>query len=159
MLLELDQSLFIYINSVWTNPFFDNFFPFITDLHKTMGFKILALPVFFLLFFLKLQKRGVLVFLFLLLALGFSDVMANKLIKKTVQRLRPPETQGLEVVRRSPSGGFSFPSNHASNMFTMATYVSAFIPPARKTRSASHAPNHGATLPCFASETPISETK
>lgn len=129
MLWDLDQSLFTHINSIWTNPFFDAFFPLITDLHKTLYFKIFVLPVLLVLFYWRFHRKGLLIVLFLVLALGSADFLSNKALKKTIQRPRPPLHTELSVVVRSPfGGGYSMPSNHAVNMFTLATYTSGFIP-------------------------------
>ncbi|UOF00273.1 phosphatase PAP2 family protein [Bdellovibrio reynosensis] len=76
-------------------------------------------------------KKGLTIFLFCLLSVGISDGFGNYALKKTVQRLRPGDTVGLEVVNRSPyGGGFSFVSNHATNMFSFASFTSAIFPPA-----------------------------
>jgi undecaprenyl-diphosphatase len=128
-LTNLDFSLLRLINIELSNSFFDQFMPAITDLHKSTGFKILAPSLFILLFVKKFgSKKGLLIFVGLLLSLGLSDLIGNHLFKKNFERLRPGDNPKIEVVVRSPYGGYSFISNHAANMFTMATYTSAFIP-------------------------------
>jgi undecaprenyl-diphosphatase len=59
---------------------------------------------------------------------GAADGLGNWAFKKTFQRPRPPETQNLVVTVRAPFGGYSFISNHATNMFALATYTTAFFP-------------------------------
>ena len=66
-----------------------------------------------------------------LLSIGFSDWSGSKLLKNTVERQRPFETQGIQFTQRSPARGKSFISNHAANMFAFATYTSAFFPQAK----------------------------
>lgn len=128
-LLDLDKSLFILINSHWTTPWADQFFPFITDLHKHSLFKVLFVPFVLLAFlFFRGLKKGLIIFLFCLVAVGTADGLGNWAFKKTFQRPRPPETQGLIVNVRAPFGGYSFISNHATNMFVLATYTTAFFP-------------------------------
>ena len=100
----------------------------ITDLHKSPYFAIVIIPFFLGLFLWKYKKRGVWLFLGLIFCLGLSDWTGNQ-IKKNVRRLRPGDTIGIEVTTRSPYGGYSFVSNHAANMFALATYSSFFVPP------------------------------
>lgn len=131
-ILSLDKSLFILVNSQWTAAWADQFFPFVTDLHKTPFFKTVLVPLILSIFIWRRGlKKGLIIFFFALLAVGASDGFGNWALKKTVQRPRPPDTQGLQVQVRSPyHGGYSFVSNHATNMFTFAGYTSAIFPPA-----------------------------
>jgi undecaprenyl-diphosphatase len=127
-LLEWDHSLLHYINVLLANSWFDVFFPAITDLHKSLIFNLVAYPFFIGLFYWKFKRVGFLIFFGLLLCLGLSDI-SGSFIKKNVQRTRPADTTGVEVITRSPYGGYSFASNHATNMFALAMYSSSFIPP------------------------------
>lgn len=130
-ILNLDKSLFVLVNSQWTAAWADQFFPFITDLHKTPFFKTVMVPLILAIFIWRRGlKKGLVIFFFCVLAVGASDGFGNWALKKTVQRPRPAETQGLTVQVRAPFGGFSFVSNHATNMFTFASFTSAIFPPA-----------------------------
>lgn len=130
-ILGLDKGLFVLVNSHWTSAWADLFFPFITDLHKTLFFKLGVVPVLLAIFiWRKGLKKGIIVFTFCALSVATTDLVGNWAFKKTVQRPRPPETIGLEVTVRSPSGGFSFISNHAANTFNLASFTSSLFPPA-----------------------------
>jgi undecaprenyl-diphosphatase len=130
-ILDLDKKLFVLINSKWTAPWADAFFPAITDLHKTLIFKTVIVPVILALFIWRRGfKKGLTIFLFCVMSLVVSDAVGNWCFKKTVQRPRPANTEGLEVTVRSPFGGYSFVSNHATNMFNFASFTSAIFPPA-----------------------------
>ncbi|MGZ6452207.1 MAG: phosphatase PAP2 family protein [Bdellovibrio sp.] len=130
-ILSLDKNIFVLINSQWTAQWADIFFPFITDLHKTFFFKTAIVPLILALFVWRRGiKKGLIIFTFCLLSVGASDGFGNFALKKTVQRPRPAETQGLQVHVKSPFGGYSFVSNHATNMFSFATFVSIIFPPA-----------------------------
>ena len=129
-ILSIDKSLFELINSQWTAPWADRFFPAITDLHKTVFFKTVMVPLVLLIFMWRRGiKKGLMIFIFCLLGVLVSDGVGNWAFKKTVQRPRPAETQGLHVEVRAPFGGYSFVSNHSTNMFAFASFV-AFIFPA-----------------------------
>jgi undecaprenyl-diphosphatase len=59
---------------------------------------------------------------------GLNDGICGKLIKPIFQRERPP-VAGLDVILRSPHyGGYSFPSNHAANMFCLLGFVGYYFP-------------------------------
>jgi undecaprenyl-diphosphatase len=130
-LIHLDHSLFHFINQTLSSSWQDVFFPFITDLHKQLWFKLIAYPILFGFYIYKYKRIGILYFVFCILSLSFTDISGNILIKKNVGRLRPFETYGLSVIQRSSAHGKSFISNHASNMFAFATYTSAFFPAGR----------------------------
>ncbi|WII70569.1 phosphatase PAP2 family protein [Bdellovibrio sp. 22V] len=130
-ILSLDKSLFILVNSQWTAPWADQFFPFITDLHKTPFFKAIIVPLVLGLFVWRRGlKKGLLIFFFCILSVLISDGIGNWAFKKTVERPRPANTANLTVQVRAPFGGYSFVSNHATNMFSFAGYTSAMFPPA-----------------------------
>ncbi|MGZ3692481.1 MAG: phosphatase PAP2 family protein, partial [Pseudobdellovibrio sp.] len=121
LILKFDNWLFTQINSQFTFTAADSFFAWITDLHKTPAFKVLVIPVVFLLFLRKFQRKGVVRFIFLILTLGINDFTGAK-VKDFVERPRPKFNQELQVNLRTDAGSFSFYSNHASNMFAAATY-------------------------------------
>src|SRR5690606_29528167 len=58
------------------------------------------------------------------------DGFGSQVIKNNVQRPRPANTEGLQVTVRAPFGGYSFASNHATNMFSFASFTGAMFPPA-----------------------------
>lgn len=130
-LLNLDESLLYYVNRVWTHPWLDIFFPAITDLHKQFWFQLIIIPLMLGLFVWKYQVKGFFVFLCLILAMSSSDLIGNKVFKKNFQRLRPGEALSETVIVRSPYGGYSFVSNHATNMFCLAKFTASMVPQVR----------------------------
>lgn len=130
-ILSLDKSLFILVNSQWTASWADQFFPLVTDLHKASFFKFILIPFILGLFIWRRgAKKGLVIFLFAVLSVALSDGFGNWALKKTVQRPRPAETQGMQVQVRAPFGGYSFVSNHATNMFSFASFTSSIFPAA-----------------------------
>lgn len=131
LLKELDVFIFQFVNQKMSNTFFDSFFPAITDLHKNYFFTGAVLIFFFYLFQKNNSKKKALTaLLFLILSFAFSDGTGSLFFKKTFQRPRPPDTVEAHAIVRSSYGGYSFISNHASNNFNIAYYVSALFPPA-----------------------------
>ncbi len=128
-LLSYDYSLFHLINSEWTSDWANQFFPLITDLHKTAYFKWIVIPLVLALYIWRRGvKKGLVLFLFCLLSIGLSDGVGNHGFKKQIQRPRPGDTLSLEVQVRAPYGGYSFVSNHSSNMFAFASFNAAIFP-------------------------------
>lgn len=124
-LLSLDHSLLFFINKSFTNNFFDFLFPLITDLHKNQVFIIIVLFFGFSSFFW--NKKIFYVFFSLCIVLAINDLIGAQ-IKDFFIRPRP-DLAGLKVSLRSPhAGGGSFPSNHALNIFCLATYITFYFP-------------------------------
>ena len=72
-------------------------------------------------------KKGKIVLFLLIISLGINDYICASIIKPTIARLRPSH-EFLEYINLLvPRGGkWSMPSNHASNMFVLATIISTF---------------------------------
>lgn len=126
-LISLDHSLLLWVNSTFTHPWMDAFFPAITDLHKTWYFRWLVPLLVLLLTWNAYRWRAFLVLIGAVVCLGVVDGFTSQVMKKTVQRPRPFQTQGLQVIQRSPAGSHSFPSNHAANTFAIATFLTFFV--------------------------------
>ncbi|MNJ93497.1 putative undecaprenyl-diphosphatase YbjG [compost metagenome] len=130
-ILNLDKELFVLINNHWTSAWGDVFFPFITDLHKTPFFKFFLIPLVLVLFIWRRGiKKGLVIFFFCLMSVLLSDGFGSQVIKNNIQRARPGNTQDLPVNVKAPFGGYSFVSNHATNMFSFASFTAAIFPPA-----------------------------
>ncbi len=126
-----DQELFKLVNQTWSHSFFDWFFPFLTDLHKSWPFQILILFFCFALPLYRFKRKGWYVSLAFVLAIATSDWTGNNFFKKTINRERPFEVVS-ETIKRSPAQpGRSFISNHSSNMSAVAAVTSVFFPPAK----------------------------
>jgi len=119
-LLSLDESLYMSINSEWSNGLLDTILVPVRN-------KLTWIPLYlFLLFFIMLNygKIAWVVLLGLFMTIGISDAMSSKIIKKSVKRIRPCHQEHLDPVQRVPcTNGFSFTSSHATNHFAIGTYV------------------------------------
>jgi membrane-associated phospholipid phosphatase len=126
-LVQFDRQLFEVINVGWTNSVFEFIFPLITDLHKEPVFLVFVL--FSLAFWVWRQgARALKWILVLILSVGFADLFAYRVIKKSVDRARPPYSGVTYELRTNSHSGDSFPSNHATNMFAAATALSGAAP-------------------------------
>jgi membrane-associated phospholipid phosphatase len=120
----LDQALFPLLNRGAANPFFDWLMPRITNLHQTRWF-IWAVLLTCLVLAWKGGRRTRVWVLCAALAVGISDPLAARVVKRLLPRDRPCQTAAIVgTVRLVPGtscpGSKSFPSNHASNMMALA---------------------------------------
>lgn len=121
-LVQWDQSLFISINSDWTNPVFDVVLPIMRN-----SFIWYPLYLFLLIFvLLNFKVRGLWWAVFFLSTLALTDMTGTYLFKHVFERLRPcsdPEFfTHVRLLLKQCAGGYSFTSNHAANHFGMATF-------------------------------------
>lgn len=124
-LIALDHQLFLLINGKWTNPILDR----LLVLFRTPIFWT-PLYIFLLVVAIKnFKTRAIAWILSLAFTAGLMDFMGNKLIKHTVQRLRPcndPDfSPQVRLLLDHCGTGFSFISNHAANHFAMASFIFA----------------------------------
>jgi membrane-associated phospholipid phosphatase len=121
-LLQFDETLFRLINGSWHHPFFDVLLPYWRS--KYFWFPLYLFLISFLL--LNFKKKGVLLLLGLALSVGMTDTLSSQIIKKSIRRLRPCQSEVLQtevhLLVRCGSG-FSFPSSHAANHFVIATFL------------------------------------
>ncbi|NJB85466.1 undecaprenyl-diphosphatase [Lewinella marina] len=122
--MSLDLTLLEFFNQQLANPFLDAVLPVYRD-------KLTWIPLYALLLWLMYRKWGMRRTLYLLLCIGLvitvADQLAATVIKPWVGRLRPcadPELSGSVRALVSCGGKYSFPSNHATNHFALATMLS-----------------------------------
>ncbi len=114
-LREWDEAGFYLINRSLRNPFFDLLMPFVSNKWN------FALPVAVLLGYILLfrPKRDRIITLSAIAVILLADE-TSQFLKDLFERTRP--FHPLRDTTRPVS--FSFPSNHASNMFALAVFLS-----------------------------------
>jgi undecaprenyl-diphosphatase len=123
---SFDIALFVFINSVLSNPVGDAVWPVITDYDKLLPVRIVLLAVWIGLL-AKGGRRGRVVALLLIPLLVVADQMSSSLIKQWVLRPRPCHwNNGVAILPHVHllvhcGGGMAFPSSHAVNNFAVAT--------------------------------------
>lgn len=127
-LWNLDLTLFKFINQTLSFSWLDQITPILTDLHHFTVIKFgLPLLVFFF-FYKKYKFDAKTYFLFFMLALAVSDFTGGRM-KDVFKRPRPFQAEETGAIQKAPAGtNNSFYSNHSSNNFTAATYLTAFFP-------------------------------
>ncbi len=122
---QLDQQVFLFLNSL-NSPFWDK-------VMSTISLVVVWVPLYLAIILylgFRYKKKLLVIFLFIILAVSFTDQTAL-LIKNTVERLRPchePSLEGLiHLVKGRCGGKFGFVSSHAANSFNVALLSLMFI--------------------------------
>jgi undecaprenyl-diphosphatase len=123
-LYSIDLNVFYFINHTLANPFFDKFFPFITEVKHWY----LAYIILWLILFIKGGRIGKITAITILLAITFSDQFSSHVIKNLVCRIRPCNVLTDVRLLVSSTDSFSFPSSHAVNNFTIAVLMLRIFP-------------------------------
>jgi undecaprenyl-diphosphatase len=121
-LLQFDQYLFHQINSIWTTWWLDELMPLWRNKYTWIPMYIFI--VSFLL--INFQKKGFILLGFALCTIVIADTSSSKIIKKSVQRIRPcndPAMHSFVDLKVKCGGGFSFTSSHATNHFALAVFL------------------------------------
>lgn len=121
---QIDTSLFGLLNYKAQNVVFDFLMPVLTNLdYWRIPFVLLAISL--LVFG---QKRGRVAVLLLVLGITLSDQVCNNLLKPLVGRVRPCNVLDNVHLLVNCTRSFSFPSSHATNIFT-GTILLSFVYP------------------------------
>lgn len=126
-LRKLDHAFFIFLNS-HHNPVLDPVMIAVSN-------KYFWVPAYlFLIFYLiyNYRRRGSLMVLMIVLAVGLADSISSSLFKPYFARLRPchdPELSEFINIVSGCGGKFGFMSSHAANTFAMATFLTLILPP------------------------------
>ena len=120
-MIKWDTALFEFINHDLSNPAFNLIMPWLRE-------SMFWIPVYvFLLSFLIINfgRKAYWLVIFTILTVSSSDLISSRVVKYSVRRLRPCNTENVQVIERVPCGsGFSFTSSHAANHFGLACFLS-----------------------------------
>lgn len=117
----MDTTLLLFINHL-RNPALDKFFLFITDKYN-LTFIIVPLIIAL---FLRFRRYAFWIILTIIVAAIVSNTLCSYILKPFFGRARPcmlniPDLHPLLYIN-----SFSFPSNHAMNIFAFATVLYSF---------------------------------
>lgn len=117
-LLEIDESLFFWINHNWSSDFLDQVVPILRNKYTWIPLYagILAFVAF------NFGKKVWWYLLFALMTVSLSDTLSSKFVKPKVKRERPCHSfEEVNLLIRCGSG-YSFTSSHATNHFALGTF-------------------------------------
>ncbi len=119
-IINWDIHLFEMINTGMSSNILDMILPW-------MRAPLFWIPLYvFLIAFVLFNfgKKGFWLILFITMTVSTSDIVSSRLIKKSVERLRPCNDTSINVVKRVRcGGGYSFTSSHATNHFAVASFL------------------------------------
>ena len=124
MLKAMDTMVFLTVNS-HHNAYFDSVMWLVSG-------KLIWVPMYVSLFFVLLKNYSSKVVFAILLAIGvvilFTDSFTAQVIRPWVCRLRPsnldnPMSSMVHIVDGYRGGAYGFPSNHASNTWGLAFFI------------------------------------
>lgn len=119
---DFDVELFLSIHRGMSNGFFDWLLPLVRNRYFWS-----PLYLFIIIFcFKEYKKNGWYIIGMLLLTFALGDMIASRIIKPMVARVRPCNEMTLvnDIIHRVPCGsGQSFPSAHATNHFAIAVFL------------------------------------
>lgn len=124
-IIELDQMLFYWMNNDWANPIMDAVMPYWRDKKFWIPFYLLCIA----LLYYKFKAKGLLLALCTALTVGVGDTLSSKVIKPSIERLRPCRDANMKEVRVLVhcGSGYSFTSSHATNHFAFAVFLISMI--------------------------------
>lgn len=126
-LIQLDQTVFLWVNNGCSNSFLD----FLCLLIRKQE---IWYPFYAIIVYLLYRKFGKEVWKILIAAglmIVATDQFSANLVKSTFQRLRPcaePALDGLVKHLTGSCNGFSFISAHATNHFALAVFIAFYFP-------------------------------
>jgi len=126
ILNNIDTQLLLWFNS-FHSPFWDKIMWFISGKKEWIPLYIIIIA--YLIY--KLRWRSLWAFLAVIILITLSDSISTKLLKETIERLRPsrnPELEGLiHIVNNYRGGKYGFVSSHAANSFGLACFLLLLI--------------------------------
>jgi len=121
---NIDISVFYFVNHTLSNPLFNKFFPFITEVKNWyISYIILLLILIF-----KGGKLGRISALLVILLITATDQFSSSFLKELVGRIRPCNDLPDVNILAGCTSSFSFPSSHAVNNFAVAVFFSMLFP-------------------------------
>lgn len=123
-LITVDSKLFVFLNTQLANPIFDLLMPIVTDRWFLRG--VFGVILLWLLIFGK--RRGRIAAIFCIATVALADQLSAQVLKPIVARIRPCHVIQSVHLLVDCSQGLSFPSSHAANSFSLATFLASTYP-------------------------------
>lgn len=123
-LYNIDVAIFYFLNVSISNPFFDNFFPYITNVKSWY----LVYIIFWLILIIKGGRIGRISAIGILFVITISDQLSSQILKQLFERIRPCNALSDVNLLIGCSKSYSMPSSHAVNNFAAAFFFSKLFP-------------------------------
>lgn len=123
-LYSIDLAIFYFVNHTLSAAPLDKFFVIITNVQNWIITYILLIGILLV----KGGKRGRLAVLGIILLIIITDQTGHRILKEIIGRLRPCNALPDVITPIGCSDTLSFPSNHALNNFSAATFFYLLYP-------------------------------
>ncbi len=120
----IDSWMLHFINNTLSNPLFDKFFPFITEVKNWY----VAYIILFLILIFKGGRIGRIASVALIILIITTDQFSSFFLKNLIGRVRPCNIFIDLNVLVTCTESYSFPSSHAVNNFAAAMFFSRLYP-------------------------------
>ena len=121
---SIDSWLLHFINNTLSNPLFDKFFPFITEVKNWY----VAYIILFFILVIKGGRIGRIASIALIFLIIATDQFSSFFLKNLIARVRPCNVFTDLNVLVTCTESFSFPSSHAVNNFAAAIFFAKLFP-------------------------------
>jgi undecaprenyl-diphosphatase len=121
---SIDKALFYFVNQSLSNPLFDKFFPFITEVKHWYITYVLLIMISFI----KGGRIGKIAAVGMIFLVVISDQFSSFFLKNLFERIRPCNILPDVNILVTCSGSYSFPSSHAVNNFAAAMFFGKLFP-------------------------------
>ena len=123
-LYNIDVNIFYFLNGAISNPLFDSFFPYITNVKNWY----LVYFIFWLILIIKGGRIGKISAIGIIIVITLSDQISSHVLKQLFERVRPCNILPDVNLLISCSKSYSMPSSHAVNNFAAAVFFSKLFP-------------------------------
>lgn len=124
ILYNIDLAIFTFLNQTISNPIFDKFFPFITNVkHWYLAYIILWFIAIF-----KGGRIGKISAVGVIVLIAISDQISSNFLKHYFERVRPCNALENVNILVNCTRSYSMPSSHAVNNFAVAVFFSRLFP-------------------------------
>ncbi len=123
-LIDLDHNIFFLINYKLQHSVLDFIMPYFRNKYFWSPL-YLFLTVYLV---MNYKRKGLLAILLIIITIVLSDQISSSIIKPFIHRIRPCNNYVIShyVHLLVPCGsGYSFPSSHAANHFSLAVFISS----------------------------------
>lgn len=129
LIQQADLNLLYVLNAKLENGYMDQFWLFITQMHKNKIMLFGVFPALIGWLFYRCGTKAIRPLLAMAAAVAIADTVAYRGIKSVVHRPRPFQNQETQAWLRKigQAHGPSFPSNHAANCFAGAFVLATYF--------------------------------
>lgn len=121
---NIDVFIFTFLNQTISNPLFDKFFPFITNVKNWY----IAFVILWFIAIFKGGRIGKISAVGVIVLIVISDQLSSNILKPLFERVRPCNVLDNVNLLVNCTRSYSMPSSHSVNNFAVAVFFSRLFP-------------------------------